>query len=194
MMLTPVLAVTGYTQDTPYVAIEPEAIDSDVGVVAGDTLKWDIDALDLPSDPDNVTLPDFAGNQIYMKILHVDDSYTLPEGTGTYVTFAVGLLFLQTETITIYPGLPVLEQNIVIPAGAATPSMTLAAALQRMPTVTLLPVTVSSSPAASMRSVDKIGIVPFPPVGITLPALLIKVFKSCRAITNFMVSAAPFLH
>ncbi|MHA1738541.1 MAG: hypothetical protein ACTSXA_11775 [Candidatus Heimdallarchaeota archaeon] len=127
MMLTPIVAVSGYTDDAPYVAVRPDAIDSDVGVLAGDTLKWNIDQLTIPGSPDNVTLPDFAGNQIYMKILHVDNSYILPEGTGTYVTFAVGLLFLQTETITLFEGFGVLEQNIVIPAGAATPSMTLAA-------------------------------------------------------------------
>ncbi len=127
-MLAPIVAVSGYTDNAPYVAVRPDAIDSDVGVLAGDTLKWNIDQLTIPgAAPDNVTLPDFAGNQIYMKILHVDDSYILPEGTGTYVTFAVGLLFLQTETITLYEGFGVLEQNIVIPAGAATPSMTLAA-------------------------------------------------------------------
>jgi hypothetical protein len=125
MMLTPIVAVAGYTDNTPNVAIRPEAIDSAVGIVAGDTLKYTINELTLPISPTNVTLPNFAGVQVYMKILNVNTTAVLPGGTGTLVTYAVGLLFPTAKTITIYPGLGILEQVITIPAGAASPSMTL---------------------------------------------------------------------
>ncbi|MHA1126053.1 MAG: hypothetical protein ACTSO7_10765 [Candidatus Heimdallarchaeota archaeon] len=124
MMLAPIVAVAGYTDNAPVAVIEPEAINSPVGVLAGDTLKYDIDALTIPGSPEDVTLPDFSGNQIFMKILNVNDSEILPDGTGTFITYAVGLMFLETETITINPGDP-LEQVIAIPSGSATPSITL---------------------------------------------------------------------
>ena len=121
-MLTPLVGVTGLS-DSPQASIRPDAIDSGVGVVAGDTLKYNIDALTIPGTIPNLTLPDFAGNQIYIKILNVNTSAILPEGTGTLVNYAVGLMFLEAETITVGEGL--LAQVFTIPAGTATPSVSL---------------------------------------------------------------------
>ncbi|NHJ31360.1 MAG: hypothetical protein FK732_00715 [Asgard group archaeon] len=121
IMLSPALSVMGTSVDKQIV---PQAFDSSVGVVAGDTLYYNIDQLVLPPEvePENVTLPDFADNTVYVKVMWVDDDYEFTPGVnGYFINYAVGLIFEEDETITVGDGL--ISTDYIIPAGAATPSI-----------------------------------------------------------------------
>ncbi len=121
LTLTPVISVfcmTVYDNTT----VSANYWDADVGVQAGDTIYYDIDQLVFPPgfDTPGVTLPDFAGNQIFLKIEAVFENYVFPDTTGTMIFYAVGLLFGEEETFTVGEGL--LATDFIIPAGAATPA------------------------------------------------------------------------
>jgi len=121
LTITPVISVFGMTvyDDT---TISANYWDADVGVQAGDTIYYDIDQLVFPPgfDTPGVTLPDFAGNQIFLKIEAVYENYLFPDSIGTMIFYAVGLLFGEEETFTVGEGL--LATDFIIPAGAATPA------------------------------------------------------------------------
>ncbi len=122
-MLSPALSVMGTTVQEQ-TQVVPQDFDSSVGVVAGDTLYYNIDQLVLPpeANPPNVTLPDFAGNTLYVKVMYVDDAHEFAPGEdGIFINYALGLLFEEDETITVGEGL--ISTDYIIPAGAATPSV-----------------------------------------------------------------------
>ena len=126
-MLSPALSVMGTTVQEQ-TQVVPQDFDSSVGVVAGDTLYYNIDQLVLPPEasPPNVTLPDFAGNTLYVKVMWVDETHEFTPGLeGTYINFALGLIFEEDETITVGEGL--ISTDYIIPAGSATPSAVLGA-------------------------------------------------------------------
>jgi hypothetical protein len=120
-MLTPLVAVAGY-DNTP-VAIQPDDLDSPVGILPGHTIKYTITTLDIPmlDDIPDITLPDLAGIQLYVKVLHVNTSADLYAGPGTGIHYAVGLMFPTAKTITYGTG--ITSMDFTIPAGAATPSL-----------------------------------------------------------------------
>ncbi len=122
-MLSPALSVMGTTVQEQ-TQVVPQDFDSSVGVVAGDTLYYNIDQLVLPpeANPPNVTLPDFAGNTVFVKVMYVDDAHEFTPGVeGILINYALGLLFEEDETITVGDGL--ISTDYIIPAGAATPSV-----------------------------------------------------------------------
>lgn len=127
VLLTPALLVSS----TPIAKSNDLAIndwDSTVGVVDGDTFFYTIDEFTLPASvtPTDVTLPDFTGNQIVLKVMYVDNNYEFNSTvTGPKIYFTVGFLFTKD---TVF-GLDISElvaSEIVIPAGAATPSISIA--------------------------------------------------------------------
>jgi len=104
--------------------------DSPVLVEPGLTLKYDINELTLPSGIlgdieltlGEVTLPDFAGNQLYVKVMSVEEDVEFGPGvTGTLVRYAIGLIFVNDVTFTIGEGFTAL--SITLPAGSATPAI-----------------------------------------------------------------------
>ncbi len=122
-MLSPVLAVVGSTVDTTTIVFNSEDFDSDVGIEAGDTLYYTIDQLTLPADmtiPD-VTLPDFAGSTLYVKVMEVEEEFEFTLGVvGTKIYYALGIIFNEDKVFTIGAGLTATD--IIIPEGAGTPS------------------------------------------------------------------------
>ena len=121
-MLSPALSVMGTTVQEQ-TQVVPQAFDSTVGVVAGETYYYNLDQFVLPAiaSLENVTLPDFAGNQVYVKVMYVNDDYEYAPGVdGYYIDYAVGLIFEEDETITVGDGL--ISTDYIIPAGSATPS------------------------------------------------------------------------
>lgn len=128
LFVTPIVAVTSSTvHDT--VTVTPDDWDSDVGVEAGLTLKYTINELVLPEEElEGVVLPDLSGNSLYVKVLAVEEDKTMPVGfmeteTGTLIHYAIGIIFANDETFSIGEGFTALD--ITIPAGAATPSISL---------------------------------------------------------------------
>ncbi len=123
IMLSPALSVLGTTyQEQPQVV--PQDFDSSIGVVAGDTIYFNIDQFVLPPevDPPNVTIPDFTDNSVFVKIMWIDDDYEFTPGVeGNLIKFAAGLMFEQDTTLTFGEGL--LATDYIIPAGSATPSI-----------------------------------------------------------------------
>lgn len=122
IMLSPALSVMGTTVQEQ-TQVVPQDYDSSIGVVAGDTLYYNIDQLVLPpeAEPENVTLPNFADNTLYIKVMYVEDDHEFAPGVeGNFINYALGLLFEEDETITVGDGL--ISTDYIIPAGAATPS------------------------------------------------------------------------
>ena len=120
LMLTPLLTVIG-SKNTVDPVITPNTFGDDVGVTAGMTIKYDINELAFPAIP-NVTISDLAGNQLYVKVMSVED-YDFGSGViGKWINYGMGLMFLSDETITIGEGFTALD--LVIPTGAATPAIT----------------------------------------------------------------------
>lgn len=121
LMLSPLLTVIG-TNNTADPVYTPNTFGDDVGVTAGMTIKYVINELAFPAIP-NVTISDLAGNQLYVKVMSVED-YDFGAGViGKYINYGMGLLFQFDETITIGEGFTALD--LVIPFGAATPCVTL---------------------------------------------------------------------
>jgi len=122
-MLTPAISVlSANVPEEEYFV--PNDIDSNVGVISGDTLFYNIEQLVLPPsvEIENVTLPDFADNKIVIKVMYVDENYEFNSThTGTKIWYSAGFMFGQDETFDL--DFSLLDTNIVIPAGAATPSI-----------------------------------------------------------------------
>jgi len=119
LILTPLLTVIG-TNNTIDPVITPNGFGDDVGVTAGMTIKYDINELAFPSIP-NVTISDLAGNQLYVKVMSVEDHDFGSGVIGNWINYGMGLIFLTDETITIGEGFTALD--LVIPTGAATPAI-----------------------------------------------------------------------
>jgi hypothetical protein len=124
-MLTPALSVFGVEKEIPdEILPTPNTVfNAPVGVVAGDLIYWDIVQLDVPEPPEG--MPDFAGNQIYMKILDVYEHEVAPGVDDKLIFFALGLKFLNDLAFTV--GSPPLSTEMIIPAGSATPSVAISA-------------------------------------------------------------------
>ncbi|NHJ87111.1 MAG: hypothetical protein FK734_16730 [Asgard group archaeon] len=125
ILLSPMLSTFGKTSyDTP--TITPRDFDSSVGVVDGDVLYYDITEFSLPEEmlPENVTFPDFAGNTLFVKVMYVQTDFEFDiDVYGTIIYYALGLIFEEDEVFTF--GTAPTETNIIIPEGAATPSIIL---------------------------------------------------------------------
>jgi len=125
IILSPVLSAIGtVNNDSP--VITPRDFDSDVGVIDGDVLYYDITDFSLSDEftIPNVTLPNFAGNTLFVKVMYVEeDVYFDVDIDGTVIYYALGLIFEEDEIFTIGEG--ALATNIIIPEGAATPSIIL---------------------------------------------------------------------
>lgn len=123
-MLSPVLAVVGSTNNSTTILYDSEDFDSDIGIDAGDTLYYTVDQLAFPPGftiPD-VTLPDFTGSTLYIKVTHIDEDYEFALGfTGTEIHYGLGLIFNDDKVFTIGAGLTATD--IIIPAGAGTPAI-----------------------------------------------------------------------
>ncbi|NHJ33012.1 MAG: hypothetical protein FK732_09120 [Asgard group archaeon] len=118
LMLTPLLTVIG-TNNTFEPVTTPNNYGDDVGVTAGMTIKYDINELAFPAIP-NLTISDLAGNQLYVKVMSVEDKDFGSGVIGKWINYGMGLIFLTDETITIGEGFTSLD--IIIPTGAATPA------------------------------------------------------------------------
>ncbi|MHA1879038.1 MAG: hypothetical protein ACTSYG_01465 [Candidatus Heimdallarchaeota archaeon] len=119
LIFSPILAVVGTTPVNEPVVVAPQDFDSDFLVPEGATLYYDILQATFPDIPD-VTLPDFAGNSLYVKVNYVETDHDFGGGViGTVVWYTMGLIFEQDETFTIGEGVDAI--NVVIPKGAATP-------------------------------------------------------------------------
>ncbi|NPE08156.1 MAG: hypothetical protein GNW80_07740 [Asgard group archaeon] len=119
LMLTPLLTVIG-TNNTVDPVYTPNTFGDDVGVTAGMTIKYDINELAFPAIP-NVTISDLAGNQLYVKVMSVEDNDFGSGVIGKWINYGMGLIFQNDETITIGEGFTALD--LVIPTGAATPAI-----------------------------------------------------------------------
>lgn len=125
IMLSPILSINGTSQNEEEILIAND-LDSDIGVLAGDIFYYNINQLTLPSEVeiDNVTLPDFAGNQIYVKVLYIEENYHYDYTTfGAVIHFAVGFKFAKDTTFEFDFSL-LDSTDITIPKGATTPSVT----------------------------------------------------------------------
>jgi len=124
ILLLPILSINGTIKNEKEIII-PTDFNSDIGVLAGDTFYYNIDELILPPDIeiDNVTLPDFSGNQIFVKVLFIDETYQYDLTTfGTTIHLSLGFKFAKDTTFEL--DFSLLSTDIVIPEGAATPSIT----------------------------------------------------------------------
>ncbi|MGC9779367.1 MAG: hypothetical protein HZR80_09020 [Candidatus Heimdallarchaeota archaeon] len=118
LMLLPISGVIG-SADIENIAITPNDFGDDVGVEAGMTIKYDITDFTVPDLLDNISVSDLSGNQLYLKILAVEDQDFGGGAAGKYVFYGLGLIFLTDETISIGEGYESVE--MLIPAGSATP-------------------------------------------------------------------------
>jgi hypothetical protein len=123
-MLSPVLAVVGSTNNTTTIVYDSKDFDSDVGIDAGDTLYYTLDQLAFPPGftiPD-ITLPDFTGSTLYIKVSHIDEDVEFAPGViGTEVHYGLGLLFNDDKVLTIGAGLTATD--IILPEGSGTPAI-----------------------------------------------------------------------
>ena len=121
LVLTPLLTVIG-TNNTVDPVYTPNTFGDSVGVTAGMTIKYDINELAFPAIP-NVTISDLAGNQLYVKVMSVEDKDFGSGVIGKWINYGMGLIFKTDETITIGEGFTALD--LIIPTGAATPAVIL---------------------------------------------------------------------
>jgi len=122
LLLLPALPSIGTTDYEP--VLESTDFDSSVGVQAGDLIYYDLTSFSLSDEFDipNVTLPDFAGNSLFVKVMNVEEDYYFGiDDTGTLIHYAMGLMFNEDEIFTLGEG--ALATNIIIPEGAATPAI-----------------------------------------------------------------------
>ena len=123
ILLLPVISIQGSDSNESMI-ITPTNLDSDVGVLDGDIFYYNIDKLTLPPEAeiDNVTLPDFSGNQIFVKVCYVEEDYLIDLGvTSTVIHYGIGFKFAKDTTFEL--DFSLLETDIVIPSGATTPSI-----------------------------------------------------------------------
>ncbi|NHJ84935.1 MAG: hypothetical protein FK734_05705 [Asgard group archaeon] len=119
LIIVPVVTVIG-TSDNKPITVSVNNYGDDVGVVAGMTIKYNIEELTLP-DMDNVTISNLAGNQLYIKIMLVESTLIdeVLDVNGIVIKYGIGLIFNTDETITIGEGFTAID--LVVPAGSATP-------------------------------------------------------------------------
>jgi len=123
LTLTPIIAVS--SSNVPdYTYTAPDDWDSSVGVAPGLTIKYTINELVTPA-MDNVTIPDLAGNQLYVKVMSVEDDIVFSSAdTGVVIRYGLGIIFKVDTTFSIGEGFTALD--ITLPAGAATPAIVIA--------------------------------------------------------------------
>jgi len=125
LTLSPILALVGTTDDGTTTFVAKDYGDT-VGVVAGTTIKYNIDALTLPAIP-NLTITGLDGNQLYVKVMAVEDDHAFSEFvTGTLISYGLGLILLDDVSLTIGEGFTALD--LILPIGSATPAITLSGA------------------------------------------------------------------
>ena len=121
LVISPIVAVFGTTVPEN-VSVSPQNYGDGVGVVAGDTIKYTINELTLP-DMDNLSFSNLAGNKLYVKVLAVADHEFPGEVAGDLIYYSLGIQFTTDVTLTIGEGITAFP--IVIPAGSATPGITM---------------------------------------------------------------------
>ena len=126
-MLTPALLFT--TATTPIEEnLSANNWDSEMGVEGGETLKYNFDQILLPSYleiPENITLPDLNNTQLYVKVMAVEEDIGFDSDVeGTYVTVGLGLIFPEELAIGLAFD-DLFASEFIIPAGAATPSLSM---------------------------------------------------------------------
>jgi hypothetical protein len=124
VMLSPALSVLGVSQELPEeTTFTPSSVfNASVGVEVGDLIYWDLDQLTLPESlSPSEDFPDLAGNQIYMKITDIFEDEVAPGVDDKIIFFSLGFKFLSDLAFTA--GSPPLETEMIIPAGAVTPSV-----------------------------------------------------------------------
>lgn len=128
VMLSPALSVLGVNHEFPEeTTYTPSSVfNASVGVEVGDLIYWDLDQLTLPDSLSPLEdFPDLAGNQIYMKITDIYNTEVAPGVDDNIIYFSLGFKFLNDLAFTA--GSPPLETEMIIPAGAVTPSIGLSA-------------------------------------------------------------------
>lgn len=121
LLLLPIAGVIGTTvpvSDT----ISTDDYGDGIGVVAGNTIKYTINELTLP-EMDNLSFSNLAGNKLYIKVLAVADHEFPGEVAGDLIYYSIGLIFTTDITVTIGEGITAFP--FVIPAGSATPGITM---------------------------------------------------------------------
>ncbi|NHJ05908.1 MAG: hypothetical protein EAX90_13865 [Candidatus Heimdallarchaeota archaeon] len=130
LVLTPVLSMAK-TEISDNTTFESTNWDSEVGVVGGETIYYDVDQLVFPTDavPDNFTLPtDFTGIQLFCKVGAVETNVHFYEDEdediwGTVLTYGLGLKLTEDLVfgfdITELPNLV----EVTLPEGSATPAV-----------------------------------------------------------------------
>ena len=122
LTLSPIIAISSSTVPD-YTYITPDDWDSGVGVTAGLTAKYTINELEVP-EVENVTIPDLAGNQLYVKVMSVEDDIEFPNGQdGVLIRYGLGIIFTTDTTFSVGEGITALD--FTIPAGSATPAIVL---------------------------------------------------------------------
>ncbi|MHA1739314.1 MAG: hypothetical protein ACTSWD_12060 [Candidatus Heimdallarchaeota archaeon] len=121
LVVSPIVAVFGSTVPET-VTVSPQNYGDGIGVVAGDTIKYTINELTLP-DMDNLSLSNMVGNKLYIKVLAVADHEFPDEVAGDLIYYSLGIIFTTDVTLTIGEGITAFP--FVIPAGSATPGITM---------------------------------------------------------------------
>lgn len=118
-MLTPIIAVS--SSNVPdYTYSAPDDWNSSVGVTPGLTIKYDINELVAPP-MENVTIPDLVGNQLYVKVMSVENDYSFYADEGVLIRYGLGIIFKNDVTFSIGEGITALD--FTIPTGSATPAI-----------------------------------------------------------------------
>lgn len=120
LMLTPIFAVS--SRNVPdYTYTTPDDWDSSVGVTPGLTIKYNINELVAPA-MENVTIPDLAGNQLYVKVMSVENDIDFSSAnTGVLIRYGLGIIFSTDTTFSIGEGFTAID--VTLPAGSATPAI-----------------------------------------------------------------------
>ena len=131
LVLSPLVSLTRSAVQEETV-IEANNWDSGVSVVGGETIYYDINQIAYPAGmiPDNFTIPDLEGIQLFVKVGAVFDDFEFWDGpdpddeiVGTLINYGFGLKL--TEDLIF--GFDITElPNLItatIPAGSATPAV-----------------------------------------------------------------------
>jgi len=120
LMVTPILANIGPTNISAPTYDAKDYGDTAL-VQAGTTIKYTINSLTLPTMP-NVTITGLSGNQLYVKVMAVQDDYEFnPLVTGTMIWYGLGLILTKDVSVTIGEGFTAID--LILPTGAATPAI-----------------------------------------------------------------------
>jgi hypothetical protein len=123
LVLSPIVAIYGAAvPDTE--TFTPNNYGDSVGVVPGHTIKYTINELTLP-EMDNLSITDLAGNKLYIKVLAVADHEFPGSVMGELIYYSLGIMFTTDEIVTLFGTGSPLDPQFVIPAGSATPAITM---------------------------------------------------------------------